>query len=328
MSEISHSEVARRTFFSGGIAAAASIGGIPSALGASAGGSANTYLDVTCKTIRADGVDIFYREAGAEHSPVLLLLHGFPNSSLMFQQLMPRLADRFRLIAPDIPSFGFTAIPAERHYSYTFESFATTIGAFTDALGLKHYGMYVFDFGAPIGFRHALAHPERIVGIISQNGNAYEEGLGASFWKPVRAAWKDPSDANRALLRSRIGFEGIKSLYLTGVRDSLSIPPENYWLDSALAARPGITDIQVDLKIDYETNIQLYPKFQEFLRQSQVPILAIWGENDLAFIPAGAHAFLRDSPHAVVRLLDTGHFALITHLSDITAAIRNWPLAK
>src|SRR5258708_4289436 len=207
MSEISHSEVARRTFFSGGIAAAASIGGIPSALGAAAGGSGNTYLGVACKTLRCSGV-----------------------------------------------------------------------------------------------------------GIISQNGNAQEEGLGASFWKPVRAAWKDPSDANRALLRSRIGFEGIKSLYLTGVRDSLSIPPENYWLDSALAARPGITDIQVDLKIDYETNIQLYPKFQEFFRRSRVPILAIWGETDPAFIPAGAHAFLRDSPHAVVRLLDTGHFALVTHL--------------
>ncbi len=226
------------------------------------------------------------------------------------------------------PSFGFTAIPAERRYSYTFESFATTIGAFTDALGLKRYGMYVFDFGAPIGFRHALVRPERITGIISQNGNAYEEGLGESFWKPVRAAWKDPSDTNRALLRGHIGFEGIKSLYLMGVREPLSIPPENYWLDSALAARPGITEIQVDLKIDYETNIRLYPKFQEFFRQSQVPILAIWGEKDLAFIPAGARAFQRDNPHAVVRLLDTGHFALVTHLSDIAAAIRSWLLAK
>ncbi len=314
MTERSHSDVTRRVFCSGGIAAAASIGGIPSAFGAPAGGSPDIYPDVTCKTIRADGIDIFYREAGAEHSPVLLLLNGFPNSSLMFQQLIPRLADRFRLTAPDIPSFGFTAIRADRRYSYTFESFATTIGAFTDALGLKRYGMYVFDFGAPIGFRHALAHPERITGIISQNGNAYEEGLGEAFWKPVRAAWKDPSNANRALLRSRIAFEGIRSLYLTGVRDFLSIPPENYWLDSALAARPGITEIQVNLKIDYETNIQLYPKFQEFFRRSRVPILAIWGETDPAFIPAGAHAFLRDSPHAVVRLLDTGHFALVTHL--------------
>jgi pimeloyl-ACP methyl ester carboxylesterase len=281
----------------------------------------------TYKRIRADGVEVFYREAGAGDAPVLLLLHGFPNSSVMFQELMPRLADKYRLIAPDIPSFGFTVVPEERHYTYSFESFAKTLGAFTDALGLKRYGMYVFDFGAPIGFRHALDHPERITGIISQNGNAYEEGLGEAFWAPVRAAWKDPSPARLAALRGRISFQGIKDLYLTGVPNPNAVAPENYWLDFALVSRPGITDIQVHLKVDYASNIELYPKFQEFFRKAQVPTLAVWGKNDLAFIPPGAEAFRRDNPQAVVQLLNTGHFALTTHVDDITMAIREMHLA-
>ncbi len=279
-------------------------------------------FDVVCKSVEADGVRVFYRVAGSENSPVLLLLHGFPNSSVMFQELMPRLADKYRLIAPDIPSFGFTEVPRQRRYNYSFASFAQTLGAFTDALGLKRYAMYVFDFGAPIGFRHALLHPERITGLISQNGNAYEEGLGEAFWKPVRAAWKDPSPERRAALRERISFEGIKALYLAGVPDPAAIAPETYWLDSALAARPGIVDIQVNLKIDYETNIKLYPEFQEFFRKAQAPTLAIWGKHDPAFIPPGAEAFRRDNPKAVVRLLDAGHFALASNVDDISAAIR------
>jgi len=328
MQSISVPSFTRRALISQGALATAGISIQMGAAPQPADSSGHRPVEVACKTIRADGIDVFYREAGSGNAPVLLLLHGFPNSSLMFHGLMTQLADKYRLIAPDIPSFGFTVVPEERNYAYSFESFARTLGAFSDALGLKRYGMYVFDFGAPIGFRHALFHPDRITGIISQNGNAYEEGLGETFWKPVRAAWKDPNPTILAAIRQRISFEGIKSLYLTGVPNPLSVPPENYWLDSALAARPGITDIQVFLKLDYATNIALYPRFQEFFRKSQIPILAIWGKNDPAFIPPGAEAFRKDNPNATVKLLDTGHFALVTNQADIAAAIRQMQLQQ
>ena len=278
---------------------------------------------IKLQTVDADGIKIFYREAGPADGPVLLLLHGYPTSSHMFRHLIPRLASSFRLIAPDLPGFGFTEVPAERQYQYTFANVAVTINAFVEALNLKRYAIYVFDYGAPTGFRLAVAHPERVSAIISQNGNGYVEGLGDA-WDPIKKYWKDPISANRDALRQFIGFEGTKWQYVHGVTDPLLVEPEAYWLDTVLLQRPGNVEIQLDLFLDYANNVKLYPTFQEYFRKSQPPLLAAWGKNDPFFIPPGAEAFRRDIPSAKVVFYDTGHFALETHVQEISEQIRSF----
>jgi pimeloyl-ACP methyl ester carboxylesterase len=274
--------------------------------------------------VQADGVNVFYRAAGDPSAPVVLLLHGFPASSFMFRELIPRLADQFRVIAPDLPGFGFTEIPAERKYVYSFQSLAQTIEAFTDALGLKRYAMYVFDYGAPTGFRLALAHPERVSAIVSQNGNAYEEGL-SDAWAPIRKYWEEPTAENREVIRQNIlTLEGTRWQYTHGVENPESVAPESYTLDVALLERKGNKDIQLDLFLDYASNVKLYPKFQEYFRKSKPPLLAIWGKNDPFFIPPGANAYQKDLPNAKVEFLDTGHFAIETHVVEIAAAMKEF----
>jgi pimeloyl-ACP methyl ester carboxylesterase len=273
--------------------------------------------------VEADGVTVFYREAGAADAPVVLLLHGFPTSSFMYRELIPRLADRYRVIAPDLPGFGFTAVPAERKYVYSFDALARTITAFTEALQLKRYALYVFDYGAPTGFRVAMAHPERVTAIVSQNGNAYEEGLGDA-WEPIQHYWREPTLQNREAVRRELSPEGLRSQYTYGVPHPEAIPPEGYTLDAAMIARPGNMDIQLDLFLDYANNVKLYPAFQEYFRKAKPPLLAIWGRHDPFFIPAGAEAYRRDNPNAVVQLLDTGHFATETHVEEIAAAMKQF----
>jgi pimeloyl-ACP methyl ester carboxylesterase len=274
-------------------------------------------------TVEADGIKVFYREAGPADAPVLLLLHGYPTSSHMFRHLMPRLASSFRVIAPDLPGFGFTEVPAGRQYKYNFDNLGVTINAFVEALNLKRYAIYVFDYGAPTGFRLAVAHPERVSAIISQNGNGYVEGLGDA-WDPIKKYWKDPTSANRDALRQFVGFEGTKWQYEHGVSDPLLVEPEAYWLDTVLLQRPGNVDIQLDLFLDYANNVDLYPTFQEYFRKHQPPLLAVWGKNDPFFIPPGAEAFRRDIPSTKVVFYDTGHFALETHVEEIADQIHSF----
>jgi pimeloyl-ACP methyl ester carboxylesterase len=271
--------------------------------------------------IETDGVTIFYREAGPANAPVVLLLHGFPTSSFQYRELIPRLADRYRVIAPDLPGFGFTEVSEKRHYKYTFDALANTIAAFTDAMRLQRYALYVFDYGAPTGFRLAMMRPERVTAIISQNGNAYEEGLGDA-WAPIQRYWREPSSENRQNLREALNPAGLRSQYTDGVPNPDRIAPEGYTLDAAMIARPGNMDIQLDLFLDYANNVRLYPAFQEYFRKSKPPLLAIWGKHDPFFIPPGAEAFRRDNPNATVQLLDTGHFALETHVEEIALAMR------
>jgi pimeloyl-ACP methyl ester carboxylesterase len=242
----------------------------------------------------------------------------------MFRELILRLADDYRVIAPDLPGFGFTEVPDEREYVYSFDQLAHTIEAFTQALKLSRYAIYVFDYGAPTGFRLAMAHPGRVTAIVSQNGNAYEEGLGDA-WGPIRQYWASPTPENRDLLRKNIlTFEGTRWQYTYGVANPEIVPPESYTLDAALLERPGNKEIQLDLFLDYASNVKLYPKFQEYFRRSKPPLLAIWGKNDPFFVPAGAEAFRKDIPNAQVHLLDTGHFALETQAAEIAAAIRDF----
>ena len=252
---------------------------------------------------------------------MLLLLHGFPSSSFQYRHLIPLLAAHFRIIAPDFPGFGFTEVPAERTYAYTFDSLAQTLGAFVDTLGLERYALYIFDYGAPIGLRLAVAHPERVTGLISQNGNAYAEGLGDA-WSPIRAYWADPSAQNRQVVRENVlSFEGTRWQYVHGVADPSLVSPESYTLDWLLLQRPGNDEIQLDLFLDYQHNLTQYPTFQAFLRETQIPALIIWGQHDPFFIPPGAAAYKRDLPQAVVELLDTGHFALESHARYIAQRI-------
>jgi len=270
-----------------------------------------------------DGHQIFYREAGAKDAPTLLLLHGFPTSSHMFRNLIPPLADRYHVIAPDLPGFGFSKSPDREQFGYTFENLAAVIDRFTEQIGLDRYGIYIFDYGAPVGLRLAFAHPERITTIISQNGNAYEEGLSQG-WNPIQKYWKDPTPANRAALKDFLTPDATKSQYLHGVADETLVAPEAYALDSALLARPGNDEIQLDLFLDYASNVALYSKFQSYFRTHRPPLLAVWGKNDPFFLPQGAEAFRRDNPEAEVHLFDTGHFALETHASEIAGVILNF----
>jgi pimeloyl-ACP methyl ester carboxylesterase len=270
-----------------------------------------------------DGLKIFYREAGSKDSPTVLLLHGFPTSSHMFRNLIPVLADRFHVLAPDLPGFGYSDSPGREQFRYTFENLAKVIDRFTQKLGLDHYAIYVFDYGAPVGLRLALAHPERITAIISQNGNAYEEGLSQG-WNPIQKYWKDPTAENRAALREFLKPEATKWQYVHGVPDESLVAPEAYELDSALLARPGNDEIQLDLFLDYASNVALYPKFQEYFRTKRPPLLVVWGKNDPFFLPPGAEAFKRDNPKAEVHFYETGHFALETHYGEIADAIRDF----
>jgi pimeloyl-ACP methyl ester carboxylesterase len=270
--------------------------------------------------VEADGVSVFYREAGPSGAPVILLLHGFPASSFQFRKLIPLLAPKYRVVAPDIPGFGFTKVPAERKYKYTFESFARTISQFLDALTIKSFAVYIFDYGAPTALRIALERPQAVTAIITQNGNAYVEGFGKDVWAPIEKYWESQSEEDRAKVRAAmLNYDITKWQYEYGTpADRLhEIGPETYNLDWALMSSEEQQNIQLDIFNDYRTNVPLYPKFQEYFRTSKVPILATWGKNDLIFVYPGAEAFKRDSPNVEIRPLDAGHFAVETHTQEI-----------
>ena len=273
--------------------------------------------------VDVDGLKVFYREAGRLDAPALLLLHGFPSAGHMFRELIPALSDRFRVVAPDLPGFGQSDMPSRHRFSYTFGKLAEVIERFTEVIGLRRFAIYVFDYGAPTGFRLAIRHPERIAAIISQNGNAYEEGLSEG-WDPIRAYWQDPSQAHRNRLRSFLAPETTIWQYTHGVPDTSVVSPDGHSLDNFYLARPGADEVQLDLFGDYKSNVALYPTFQEYFRKHKPPFLAVWGKNDPFFLPAGAEAFKRDIPGAEVRFLDTGHFALETHCEEIAVAIRDF----
>ena len=275
------------------------------------------------QSVDVGGLKVFYREAGAAGAPALLLLHGFPSASHMFRDLIPLLADRFYIVAPDLPGFGQSDMPARSKFAYTFDHIAGVIDSFTEIVGLKRFAIYVFDYGAPTGFRIAAKHPERITGIVSQNGNAYEEGLSEG-WNPIRAYWREPSQANRDALRAFLSPEVTRWQYTHGVTDGTKVSPDGQSLDNFYLARPGADEVQLDLFGDYKSNLALYPTFQNYFRTHKPPFLAAWGRNDPFFLPAGAEAFKRDIPDAVVRFFDTGHFALETHASEIATAIREF----
>jgi pimeloyl-ACP methyl ester carboxylesterase len=268
-----------------------------------------------------DGLKVFYREAGAADAPKLLLLHGFPSSSHMFRDLMPLLADRFHIVAPDLPGFGQTDRPPRGEFSYTFDNIAHVIERFTEVVGFDRFAVYVFDYGAPTGFRLAVKRPERIRAIISQNGNAYDEGLSEG-WNPIRAYWRDSSQENREALRALLTPETTRWQYTHGVSEPASVSPDGYTLDNFYLGRAGVDEIQLDIFGDYKSNVALYPAFQAYFRTHKPPFLAVWGKNDPFFLPAGAEAFKRDIPGADIRFFDTGHFALETHAGEIAAAIR------
>lgn len=280
------------------------------------------------KTKSVNGLQIFYRESGSVENPVVLLLHGFPTSSHMFRNLIPQLANDYHVIAPDLPGFGFSDAPSHDAFSYTFENVAQTMGDFVEQLGLKKFAIYIFDYGAPTGLRMALRFPERISAIISQNGNAYVEGLSKD-WAPVQAYWENPTSENRDALRALQTLETTRWQYYHGVTDpEKRIAPEAIALDQALLDRPQSAEIQLDLIGDYRTNVALYPAFQEFFRKHRPPTLAVWGKNDPFFLPAGAEAYRRDNPAAKVVLYDTGHFALETHAAEIGEEIRGFLAAN
>jgi pimeloyl-ACP methyl ester carboxylesterase len=276
---------------------------------------------IAYRTADVDGFNIFYREAGAADAPKLLLLHGFPSASHMFRDLIPLLADRFHIVAPDLPGFGQSDMPARDEFTYTFDNIANVIERFTEIIGFNRFAIYVFDYGAPTGFRLAVRHPERITAIISQNGNAYEEGLSEG-WNPIQSYWKDPSQTNRDALRAFLKPEATRWQYTHGVPDEAAISPDGQNLDNFYLARAGADEIQLDLFGDYKSNVALYPKFQKYFRTHKPPLLAVWGKNDPFFLPPGAEAFKRDNPNATVRFIDTGHFALETHAGEIASGIR------
>ncbi|WP_018860351.1 alpha/beta fold hydrolase [Rhizobium sp. 42MFCr.1] len=277
----------------------------------------------TYHRINIDGCEMFYRQAGEPTKPILLLLHGFPSSSHMFRDLMPLLADRFHLIAPDIPGFGQSQAPSRENFAYTFDNLAHCIKRFIEVLGFERFTLYAFDIGAPIGFRIAMEYPERVTAIISQNGNAYEEGL-SDVWNPIKRYWSEPTEANRDELREIMRPPAIRWQYEHGVSDLSTVSPDGYSLDAFFMARPDAEEIQLDIALDYASNVALYPMFQRYLRQNQPKFLAIWGDKDPFFLPAGAEAFKRDLPNAEIRFVDTGHFALETHAFEVAAAIVNF----
>ena len=280
-------------------------------------------MPVRYRTADVDGFTIFYREAGPADAPKVLLLHGFPSAGHMFRDLIPLLADRFHMVAPDLPGFGQSDMLPREKFSYTFDNIAGVINRFTEIIGFDRFAVYVFDYGAPTGFRLAVRHPERITAIISQNGNAYEEGL-SDGWSPIRAYWEDSSQANRNALRPFLTPKTTRWQYTHGVPDQTMVSPDGQNLDNFYLARAGADEIQLDLFGDYRSNVALYPEFQNYFRKHRPPFLAVWGKNDPFFLPAGAEAFKRDMPHADVRFVDTGHFALETHCDEIASAIREF----
>jgi pimeloyl-ACP methyl ester carboxylesterase len=281
-------------------------------------------VGIAYRTRAIGEVEVFYREAGRSDGPVLLLLHGFPSASHYFAELIPLLADRWRVIAPDLPGFGQTKSPPRERFAYTFDHLAQVIADFTEALGLARYALYVFDYGAPVGFRLAMTHPERVTAIVSQNGNAYLEGLSPR-WETWQRYWREPTPEKREACRGSVTPEAIRTRqHLNGVSDPTRVSPDGWMLDAAYMARPGREEIQLDLILDYRTNVALYPKFQEYFRTHRPPLLAAWGRNDVSFLPAGAEAFRRDLPNAEVHLLDAGHFALDTHTPEIAGLVRDF----
>jgi pimeloyl-ACP methyl ester carboxylesterase len=278
---------------------------------------------INYRTADVGGFKVFYRQAGPANAPKLLLLHGFPSASHMFRDLIPLLADQFNLVAPDLPGFGQSDMPARGSFKYTFDNVADVIDRFTQTIGFDKYAVYVFDYGAPTGLRLAVKHPERITAIISQNGNAYEEGL-SDGWNPIRAYWQDATEANRNALRDFLKPEATYWQYTHGVLDTSRVSPDGYTLDNFYLARPGMDEVQLDLFGDYKSNVALYPTFQKYFRTHKPRFLAVWGKNDPFFLPPGAEAFKRDIPEAKVRFLDTGHFALETHAQEIGAEIRTF----
>jgi pimeloyl-ACP methyl ester carboxylesterase len=268
-----------------------------------------------------DGINISYRESGTQNDSTILLLHGFPTAGHMFRNLIPLLADQYHVVAPDYPGFGQSDMPPRDHFEYTFANVAKVISRFTELLKVERFAVYVFDYGSPVGLRVALEHPERITAVVSQNGNAYEEGLSEG-WNPVRAYWKDPSQANRDALRTLLSPETTYWQYTYGTADPSLVSPDGYSLDDFYLGRFGADDVQLDLLLDYATNVALYPAFHEYFRKYQPPLLAIWGKNDPFFLPPGAEAFKRDLPRAVVQFVDSGHFALETHYAEIATAIK------
>jgi pimeloyl-ACP methyl ester carboxylesterase len=275
------------------------------------------------RQVLVDDFNVFYREAGTPGKPKLLLLHGFPSSSHMFRDLIPLLSENFHIVAPDLPGFGRSDMPSRDKFTYSFDNIANVIDRFTEVIGFDHFAIYVFDYGAPTGFRIAVKHPERITGIISQNGNAYLEGL-SDGWSPMRAYWENPSDANREALRAFLAPGTTRWQYIHGVTEESLVSPDGIALDNHYLAREGADDIQLDLFLDYQSNLALYPTFQAYFRKHHPRFLAIWGKNDPFFLPSGAEAFKRDIPEAQVRFVDTGHFALETHAGEIAAAIRTF----
>ena len=309
---------------SGGSLAEAGRSGLPGEPEAS-GGRGGDHLVVRHRAVTIDGLEIFYREAGRHDAPALLLLHGFPTSSHMFRHLIPALAGEYRVVAPDYPGFGYSAFPDKNRFKYSFAAFAEIIAKFTDAVGIDRYTLYVQDYGAPVGLRLALLRPERVAGLIVQNGNAYEEGLSGE-WAPIKAYWKDPTPERREKLRAWLDLAGTRLQYVAGIpEDQIDrFAPDNWMLDWTLLARPGNVDLQLDLFGDYQTNVALYPDFQEFFRDRRPPTLIVWGRHDPFFTVAGAEAYRRDLPDAELHVLDAGHFALESHGPTITALIRDF----
>lgn len=275
-----------------------------------------TATRIHYQQINVDGLNVFYREAGPTDAPAVLLLHGYPTSSHMFRDLIPILSGQYHIIAPDLPGFGYSDAPDRTNFAYTFDNLANVMQSFIEELDLKRFAIYVFDYGAPTGYRLALANPEKITGIISQNGNAYEEGLGTD-WEPIQRYWKHNTRENRDALRGFVTLDGTKFQYFTGVSDTTLIAPESYTLDQHFLDRPESDEIQLDLLKDYKTNVALYPKFQEYFRTYRPKLLAVWGDKDPFFLPPGAEAYKRDIPDAIVKFYDTGHFALETHATEI-----------
>lgn len=306
----------KNTLFAAATLATATLAHATTALAA---GAADSSVQVHYRTIEVQDVSVFYREAGSSEAPTVLLLHGFAASSYMFRDLIPQLAQKYHVIAPDLPGFGQTTVMPGTKFNYTFDNLTSVIDAFTVAKGVDRYAMYVFDYGAPVGWRLAVKNPQKITAIVSQNGNAYEEGLSAG-WADMRKAWAEPTVVNREALRRFNTLEMTKWQYTEGVKDTSLIAPESYQLAYAAIERIGV-EVQMDLLLDYGQNIKQYTQLHEFFRRYQPPTLAMWGKNDPFFMPTGAEAFKRDNPKAEVRFLDTGHFAIETHGKEIAAAM-------